>query len=533
LKSWAPVGVVLVLSLVAAGRAVSTYREFDVVTGDEGRHIAASVEVYQLPSHGACVHNPPLPRFLNGLLPYLAGVRLDPAHPDKWPWVVESSQNYYRTLVLARLGTLAFLPLLLAYTYLWGACVLGRSAGYLAALVVSLCPNIIAYSAIVSTDLAATATVMAATFHLYRWSEEPSWGRAAGAAVACGLALMTKFSAVAFLPPIVLAYLFLGKSRLPSPRRLFGQAALAVAVIGVLIWVLYGFPTRTITRAEDQPHEEIDRLVKPGSLAQRALYRVTEASFYPPLDFLNGLLELSRQGKKGQASYLLGGSKYGGWPHYYPVMIAVKATLPLLLLAVVGVVRPNRGLWYVAAAIVAMLVPSAFSTINIGVRHVLPVFPLLGVLAAAGFLRLWKRRRALAALAGLLLLWHGTESAAAHPDYLTYFNPIARGREDHFTVDANLDWGQDLGRLARFCRREQIGSLHYRCFGTTPPEFLGISAVLLRPEDRPQGWVAISQSYLHNLGVDEGLIPEPGYSWLRRETPRARIGKSILVYFLE
>jgi len=120
-----------------------------------------------------------------------------------------------------------------------------------------------------------------------------------------------------------------------------------------------------------------------------------------------------------------------------------------------------------------------------------------------------------------------------HPDYLAYFNQIARGREEYFTVDANLDWGQDLGRLARFCRRQQMAPVHYRCFGTTPPEFLGIPAVLLRPEDRPRGWVAISQSYLHNLGVDEGLIPEPGYAWLRRETPRARIGKSILVYFLE
>ncbi len=539
MRSWAPAGVVLVLSMVAAARAVSTYREFDVVTGDEGRHIAASVEVYQLPSHAACIHNPPLPRFLNGLLPYLAGVRLDPEHPDRWLQVVESSGNYYRTLVLARLGTLAFLPPLLAYTYLWGAAVLSRSAGYLAALMVSLCPNVLAYSAVVSTDLAATATVMAATFYLYRWSENPTWGRAAAAAVACGLAALTKFSALVFLPPIVVVFLFLGKRRAANPRRLCGQAALAVLIGGLLLWTVYGFPTRTITRAADRPHEEIDRLVTPGSLPHRVLYRFAEASFYPPLDFLNGLLELSRQGKKGQASYLLGARKHGGWLHYYPVMIGVKATLPLLLLAVAGMAilllepGPHRGPGYVAAAIVVMLVPSAFSTINIGVRHVLPVFPLLAVLAATAVARLWSRRGALAALGGLLLLWHGIESVAAHPDYLAYFNQIARGREEHFSVDANLDWGQDLGRLARFCRRRQIGSLHYRCFGTTPPEFLGIPAVPLRPEDRPRGWVAISQSYLHGLGVDEGLIPEPGYSWLGRETPRARIGKSILVYFLE
>ena len=166
-------------------------------------------------------------------------------------------------------------------------------------------------------------------------------------------------------------------------------------------------------------------------------------------------------------SYLFGRVKEGGWWYFYPVAIAVKTPLAVLLLAIVGSV-----IWLLAgfapawignapcrSAALAPIVAAAPTSLDIGVRHVMPVFAFLAMLAAVGVVRLWNVRptgahdsptgsRA-ALLAGrapavILLAWFVVSSARAHPDHLSYFNELGGDNPANILVISDVDWGQEL-----------------------------------------------------------------------------------------
>ena len=171
------------------------------------------------------------------------------------------------------------------------------------------------------------------------------------------------------------------------------------------------------------------------------------------------------------------------------------------------------------------------SDINIGIRHVLAVYPLMALGAAAAVARhSWlKNMGPRFAIAVMLLMWHGVESLAARPDYLSYFNQVARGREEKFLTDSNLDWGQDLGRLSGFLKDNPGPAFRLIYGGYARPEQLGVPR--LRPasgEESHPGWVAVGA---HRLVHSRGAIPALNQLW--GKAPEIRIGKSILLYPLD
>jgi hypothetical protein len=161
---------------------------------------------------------------------------------------------------------------------------------------------------------------------------------------------------------------------------------------------------------------------------------------------------------------------------------------------------------------------SLAADINIGVRHVLPVFPFLAIAGAGAFAA---RQRAVQAIAVALLFWQAGESIAAHPDYLAYFNEIARGREERILADSNLDWGQDLARLAQHMREHGIDAVQLSYFGRSDPTKFGLKATPLEAAHPQPGWIAVSVT---------NLVMKPELAWLRDRAPDARVGKSIRLY---
>ena len=214
------------------------------------------------------------------------------------------------------------------------------------------------------------------------------------------------------------------------------------------------------------PNIELGNFASPDSVFGRLADYVTTQVALPMQSFFAGILLVFRHFFVGHAAYhtaygqfLLGEVKWdGGWWYYFPVALAVKTTLPFLaltLLALLSLWRGRReagrdGSLFVVWAIVSILVVAMPGSLNIGVRHVLPMYPLMAILASSVFSlnrsgSLPSRLRM--TLAGLLLAGHAAASLGAHPDYLAYFNETARGKEHEFLGDSNLDWGQDLARL--------------------------------------------------------------------------------------
>ena len=197
-------------------------------------------------------------------------------------------------------------------------------------------------------------------------------------------------------------------------------------------------------------------------------------------------------------NYFLGTVSREGSPWYFPVALAVKAPLGLLLgVAVALAARESRrfaGL--LGAALLLFLLVSARTTYNIGVRHALLFFPLAAIAAGASLASPPVRLRRAAALGALLVA--GVEIAAVHPHELSFFNALAGGPEGgrRFFVDSNLDWGQDLLRLKEVAPSLAPAGLGTVVFGGDLPSR---HAPALRPpfpgeEDRPDTLLAIGES---------------------------------------
>jgi hypothetical protein len=180
--------------------------------------------------------------------------------------------------------------------------------------------------------------------------------------------------------------------------------------------------------------------------------------------------------------------------------------------------------------------------LQIGHRHLLPLLPFVLVAAAEAAAALVGSRRA-AVRAAVLVLgpWYALGSLRTHPHHLAYFNEIAGGPANGFRhlVDSNLDWGQDLKRLADWTRETGRAGLKLSYFGSADPAYYGIVSQALpgytaphaprvTREIAPGDLVAVSATNLQGVYLDP--VDRPLMERVRRLAPVARIGYTIFVY---
>jgi hypothetical protein len=153
---------------------------------------------------------------------------------------------------------------------------------------------------------------------------------------------------------------------------------------------------------------------------------------------------------------------------------------------------------------------------------------MLAISAGVGALHLYERerhRRLLRGAFAILLIWQFFGALRAHPDYMPYFNELAGGRPERVVVDSDLDWGQDLLRLADTVRQRQLERVSVAYYGSAvPAQHLASAYRALRPAERADGCIAISERLLAGIVFGEA---NDGYAWLRKYNDYERIGKSI------
>jgi len=528
--------VLLVLIVLAAARVAATYRVFSE-TNDE-HHFVAGIEWLDRGAYTYTIYHPPLARILESLPLYLDGAR---AHGqaevvDEKDAILYAGRGYAANLALGRLGALPFLIAAIAAVWIWGRRLFGVLAALAAALLFSTLPPVLAHAGLATTDAAVMATLALALYAFALFLERPSPVRGASLGFALALAVLSKFSAIPFFAASAAAILALrwivgrrggGASGVTTPRWV-GPSLLALAVAAFVVWAGYRFSWGSLPDTVGPRSRDV--VVGAGARPHTGIA-------LPAPEFFEGLRRLRETMREGHPAYLLG--RYGrtGWWYYFPVALVVKTPIPFLLLAAIGGVASLRMAWrerdwrpaapVVAAA--AVLAASMPSRIDIGVRHILPMYPMLSVAAGLGTLALWnsaRRMRASRIAVGALVGWQLAGSAAAHPDYLAWFNELAGRHPDRVLLDSNLDWGQDLYRLRDALTARRVDSVALAYLGVADPARQGLPPTRPLPPDRPTtGWVAISEMWLKD-------VPGGGkaFGWLRGYTPVARVGKSILLY---
>jgi len=548
------VAALALLALLSCALCVSTYRIFGNFW-DEPEHIAAGLVLLERGEYLYDVQCPPLARLAAAVGPYLAGARF---HGEPLPsgdaegrdLLYHSSASYDTLLNLARLGMLPFLLLLLVATYLWTRRWAGDPAALLAVAFLASNPVILGHASLVAVDVPVTALTMASLYLLLRWFENPSLRRAAALGLAVGLAVATKMSAIPFIAVaavtlVVLRLALPGAAPPATPirsqlARRGGGLALAVLLAFAVVIGVYGDRLVYLTTPDQAPSRALNFFAGSSGPLHDLAYRVAA---HVPLPFGFAMLPENVLGVEwhnahGHPSYLLGQIANHGWWYFYPVALAVKTTVPLLLFGLAGLtLLTRRGLreanLYLLAPAACFIAILAFcclySNINIGVRHVLIAYPLLAIGAGYAVIAAWRRWRAPGARAALLglLLWQFATLAYAYPDYLAYFNFIAGRHPEAILVDSDLDWGgQDLRRLERILAQRQITDVWIAYKGTAD---LSLEALphyqLLKPNQPVTGWVAITL-----LTLQENPA---GYAWLRAYRPVLRIGGSFELFDID
>ncbi|MEO7476756.1 MAG: glycosyltransferase family 39 protein [Gemmatimonadales bacterium] len=524
-------------------RIASTYPEFSQ-SWDEPAHLATGMEWLDGGRYTREPLHPPLARVMIAAGPYLDGAR-SAGFPNTWQEgnaLLERNGEYQRNLTLARLGALPFFVLASAVVFLWARHLFGGPAAVLAVLLFTTLPPVLGHAGLATTEMAATATVAFALYAYARWlaSPTPGWSLALGFSVAA--AVLSKFSALLFLPAGGLALYLCHRARdekppIPSRAAWTRAARLAYLPMLVLIWAGYRFSVGPLVTPLDVPLEQ-----RPGSplALERAAYGAAEAPIYPAPEFFQGLSMLYRKNAAGQKAYLLGEVRSTGWWYFFPVALAVKtplAMMGLLLAAVVALARVWPGRWERAgplAAAVFVLVVCLPARLNIGLRHVLPMYPLLAIAAGGGAAALWVhtgRRWLGPAIAGVLIAWQLASSLRAHPDYVAYFNELAGDHPERVLVDSDLDNGMDLRRLADTLRALGVPRLSIAYAGSADLGRRGLPPYReLTPRTPTTGWIAASLYSLKLGAVDTKTHDE--FAWLERERPVATVGRSIRLYHL-
>lgn len=510
-------GAAVVFALL---RIVGSYSTFSH-TFDEPVHLAAGLEWWS-GNYTYDGQHPPLARATMAFIPKLRGAH-STGEASVWreaSEVLKTGAGYEGNLTGARLGILPFFVLACVVIWWWGRRIGGEVGGAMAVVLFSLTPAVVAHAGMATTDMPLVATLLLVCATWLRWSERPrSLGRGAMLGLAGGIALATKFSAIPYFGLAALVSLFFVRPwRAATPRELARTLGLAALIAFAVLWAAY----------------QVSVGLAGGLLV-------------PFPQFFGGLGQLAQHNAEGHFNYLLGKASTHGRFLFFPIVLAVKTPIALLVLGGLAAVwavrrwwrsgRRERGAFLPLLIGVGIFAIAMGANINAGARHILPVYALGAVATGAFLARVWDHGGALrtfaAALVGVLMI----ESSAAHPDTLAYFNVFAGEEPGRILVDSDLDWGQDLHRLADTVRARRITHLALAYYGSTshardvlPP---------LRPVAKhapDTGWVAISETYYRAGAIDNEprlwQIDSTGYRWLHDREPVARVGKSIRLYHI-
>jgi hypothetical protein len=532
-----PLLIALLSMVVATGLIIGTYSVFDQFY-DEGAHLACGMEWLDHHTYIFEPLHPPLARVAAAFFPYLYGAR---GYGLLNFWVegnsiLEYSGGYRKILTLARLGILPFFWLTCFLVWRFMATVFSDWHAAIAVLFVAFCPVVLGHSGVAATDAPLMATFLLALLALRALLEDAKWTTAVVAGLAIGLASLTKFTALPFLAcsggTLVLYYWF-SRKKFPVAWR---AAVLALIVFAFTIWAGYRFSHGPVIAESRLSAEDLAKFIGEPPWKRAVLL----SPYVPANEFFRGFKDAWFQGRSGRrASYLLGQVYDGGRWYFFPTAILVKTQIPMLLFSLAGMAvvvfernmgRGGKSVFLLAGFLGPLLVGMA-GTMNIGLRHILPIYPFMAMLAAIGLVYLWQLRvgRSLAyvvrGLVVLLLAWNIMSCLRAAPDFIAYFNEAAAPHASSILVEDDLDWGQDLKRLNARLSSLHADSVWIAYFGAADlSNRLAPRFHMLNAGDRPTGWVAISEAK---------LLKYPGdYGWLM-QYPYERVGKSIRLYHFE
>ncbi len=388
-----------------------------------------------------------------------------------------------RVVIPARVATMVFSLGLALLMFAAARTMFGPMEGLIALAVLAFEPTLIAHGSLVTNDMALAATLFATVFALHLYRERPTSARLALIGIAAGLTLASKYSGLIVLPLVVL---FLW------PRLRAAAAVLAIAA--VVLFATYGF-------VHWQMYFDGFRVL--FARAERPMYLFDTA--YPTARWF-----------------------------YFPLVFSMKASLTLLVL--LPFAFASRRLLLLVPPVLFFAV-SMMGGLNIGVRHILPIWPFLIVAGSGALWAFAKKRKAAQIVIAALLLFHAASAASTAPSYIAYANELRGGTNATHRVlkDSNVEWGQNMKIARQWLAQEGVTDCWFAAYGhgalnaaQQPCRLLpafGWNAAHLVDASPPiiNGTILLSALALPPRGG-------PEYAPITSTQPMAILGGSVLVY---
>lgn len=506
-------GVAALLIVLIAQVLLSVHKES--LSWDEGDHIFAGYMSLKHGDYGLNPEHPPLVKKL-ATLPLLPLSLLEPKDQHRYfkleayfdgRDMIFGSPGYnpddiiFRVRVAASLLTLVLgLLVFLAANEMFGT-----RAGFLALTLIAFEPTVLAHGAYVTTDIGISCFIFATIYSFYRYVKQPSLLRLLVFGLALGLALATKHSAILLFPMLVFLCIYELVARNANQNsesfrklalRLAGASCAATVIGLVILWAFYGF--RYSARPAGMtiggsPLLEFAHALKP--LEEKVIVIMARLHFLPE-SYLYGLTDV-RAMANFMPSYILGKVYAHGVWFYFPVAFVIKSTLGVLGFFVLSCTALltrklpwSREICYLTIPPAFYLLVAMTSSLNIGIRHLLPIYVFLAVLAAGASLKLIQSRRTWGYVVAVLLVLHIASSLRNYPVYMSYANELVGGPSATYKYlsDSNTDWGQQLKSVKKYLDQRGTKECWFAYFVATAirPSDYGIPCKLLPTADT--GW---------------------------------------------
>ena len=549
---------------------------------DEIPHIGAGYSYVVQHSYQFNPEHPPLAKDLAGLALLPLGLNqtaFSGNYAANWPTDVNGQWNFGRALIFQTgndaitLVRVAKLPMLLFFiisawiVFIWTRKLFGDKAALLATFLFSFAPTILAHSRLVTTDIALLAGIMVSLYFFVQYLENQSTKNFWLASLALGFGLLTKFSAFLIIPLLfflAIIWAYAHQQRLSGIIRLAWKAVLVV-IFGFVFVVGPVYQLHLLNYSGQKQKSDATIILETygnRQLAEPVIWASNKPLLRPFAQYGLGVLMIFQRNVGGNQTFFLGNVYQEAVKAYFPFVYAMKEPIPFLILLIVAVMgffkyfhsREQHFKYWIrnhfseVALFFWLLLYWATSinaNLNIGIRHLIPVYGATAILVAGQISVIYnhiKSKRAYLAFVGVMCAWLLAETVMVFPYYLTYFNQFAGGPTGGhvYVVDSNLDWGQDLKRLADWVDANNIKKLNLDYFGWADPYYyLGKKVIWIQNgrytsareflADNPGGgYIAVSATF-----YQQSIATDKNYGWLSEQKPGIRIGHSIFIFYIK
>jgi hypothetical protein len=411
----------------------------------------------------------------------------------------------------------------------------GEKIGVFSLMLYSFSPTILAHVRLTVNDFAGAAGIFFTLYALYIYSKKNSFRNLVVLSISLAMAILIKFNSILLVPLIFTGVIFSDK------KKSIGKLMLLIMMVMLLINLIYGFSGTFAVKILD--YEIIERIV-PFSIFDGIAYKIYS---YMPLPgfFMKSLAHLfTKNAFSGHAGFIMGKYSSTGWWYYFPVAFLLKTPIITLIVFFTWIVtlvkskKISKGEIVLIAFVIFYWLLSIKSKINIGHRHILPLYPVLFVLMGRVY-------RDFGGYAKRNIIKYGIPAIYVistqiyFPNYLSFFNGFVRPNNGYkYLVDSNIDWGQDLPALKSFMDDNKDAFLIFSYFGSASREHYNIThqelfnvtmrnemSGQINPVDAKKEFIAVSVTNLQDVYFGNRV-----FEWLKKKDPVAKLGYSIYVY---